>query len=241
MPSRATRSYYLGRRPAPPLAATVRRRFRALVTLFLVGTAVGFLAIRFSGVDLVAAANATYDPRSFSTLVSTPFTTRLLDLETGSLVGLLAVVVTTPLFAAAEHEWVRLRDGASAFLVAVAAGLVGALLAVTVGVDFVRSLVASGLVSTTQTGGRYWLAELAVCFPVVSAVGFALPATLVGAVRANLVGRRWTGKGRGVAVLSTLVFVSVYSPTDSVTFVVSATLVLGGLVLGFGLLEFDVY
>lgn len=240
MSSRATRSYHLGGRPAPPLAATVRRRFRTLTVLFLVGTLVGFLAIRSSGVDLIATVNAAYASDSIRTLVVTPLTTRLLELEIGSLLGLLAVVVATPLFAAADHDWIRLRNGASAFVVAVVAGLVGALLAGVVGVDFVRSLVASGLVSTAQTGGRYWLTELAICLPVVSAVGFALPAALVGAVRSNLVGRRWTGRRRGIAVLSGLVFVSIYSPTDSVTFVVSAALVLGGLVLGLGLIEFDV-
>lgn len=232
---------------ATPLGATLRRRWRLLGATFLAATLVAFVADAAAGVDAgtVVVDTGTVaglaDARdSWILLVELPVTEHVLRLQRASLVGLAAVVVATPLIAARESEDVTLRRGAGAFLVALGAALVGVAVGVLVGVDAVLALRATGWVDAPVVGDRFWLAELVVATPAVVGVAAALPATVVGAARSGLVGRRTTTRQRWLAVLALLCFVSVYSPSDSLTFVLGVGAVLGGLLAGLGLLEYDV-
>lgn len=225
---------------ATPLGATLRRRWRFLGAIFLAATLVAFVADAAAAVDAGAVAGLVDGRGSWILLVELPVTEHVLRLQRASLVGLTVVVVATPLITAHESEGVTLRRGTGAFLVALGAALVGAAAGVLVGVDAVLALRATGWVDAPVVGDRFWLAELVVATPAVLGVAAALPAAVVGAARSGLVGRRTTTRQRWLAVLALLCFVSIYSPSDSLTFVLGVGAVLGGLLAGLGLLEYAV-
>lgn len=227
-------------RTATPLGATLRRRWRLLGLTFLAATLVAFVADAAAGVDARTVAGLAYASESWGLPVRLPLTERVLRLQRASLVGLCTVVVATPLFAARDSEAVDLRRGRNAFAVTLGAGLVGVAAGVVVGVDAVLALLAARWVDVPGTSGRFWLAELVVAIPVVLGVAAALPAAVVGAARSGLVDRRTTTRQRWLAVLALLCFASLYTPSDSLTFVLGVTAVLGGLLAGLGLLEYDV-
>jgi hypothetical protein len=228
-----------GGRSRSALAATVRFRVRELLAVTVVWTLLGVAALHVVGVDIVGEAVAAHAPAAADDPVRGTLTYRIVEAEAAGAVGLLAATVSVLVFAERDHPEVDLRPGRPAFLLAGVAAVSGAMLGHAAGVDFVRWLVGSGAVLTDGVGGRYWLAELAVCLPVVTGVAFATPPTLVGAARARLVSRRLTSRERGVAVLGAVSFASVYSPPDSVTFVVTGGLLLAALAVGFALVEFD--
>lgn len=240
MPSHRTPTEFGVGSAATPLGATLRDRWRTLVGTFLAATLVAFAVDWAAGVDAITVVAVLREPPALGLLSLSPLDQLVLRLERASLVGLLSVAVTFPLVAARDDDDVRLRPGATAFLLAFVGGVLGAGAGHAVGVDAVRALVTSGLVDDTATGGRFWLAELAVSVPVTVAVAVALPGAVVGAVRSGLVRTPPSSRQRWLAVLVSLSFVSVYSPSDSVTFVLGAVAVLAGLVAGLALVEFDV-
>jgi Sec-independent protein secretion pathway component TatC len=239
MSSLSTPSFPLGGRRRSPLAATLRRRPRELLAAALVGTLLGVVSLRVAGVDVVAAGVAAHASPGLIRPYERPLRRLVVELEVAGAVGLVAAAVATLACAARDHPDVSLRDGRSAFLLAAVAAVVGAGVAHAVGVDLVSGLVASGHVRTEGVGGGYWVAELAVTLPVVAGVACGTPAAVAGAARARLVSRRWRSRDRGLAVLAAISFASVYSPPDSVTFVVAGGLLLAGLSLGMALVEFD--
>lgn len=227
-------------RSETPLGATLRGRWRALLATFLTVTFLAFVGDWYVGIDARTVEAVAGASRETVLPIGRPFSELAIRFERASLVGLCGVAVATPLVATRDREDVRLRRGGTALLLALGAGAVGAVTGDTVGVDAVRAVVASGLVDDTATGGRFWLAELAISVPAMGAVAFALPGTVVGAVRSRLVGSSPTTRQRWLSVLALLTFVAVYSPSDAVTFVLGATAVLGGLVGGLALVESDV-
>lgn len=240
MPSHRTpREFRIGR-ATTPLGAVLGDSWRTFLATFLAATLVAFAVDRAAGVDAARIVAVLGGSRAQVLLSEHPLTEFVLRLERASLVGLLWVAVAVPLVAARDGDDVRLRAGATAFLLALAGGALGVLAGHVVGVDAVRAVVASGLVDATATGGRFWLAELAVSVPATWAVAAALPGAVVGAVRSGLVGAPTTTRQRWLAVLALLSFVAVYSPSDSVTFVLGAATVLAGLVVGLALVEYDV-
>ena len=239
MPSHTTRSRGPRRRGASPTVATLRVRARELLALFLVGTAAAFVGLRAAGVDTARVALATHAPDATVLLREAPLTYGFVELEAAAAAGLLCGVAAATWYAARDHPRVALRAGRGVFLTAGVAGLVGAVFGHVVGVDAVRGLVASGLVVVDSAGGKYWLTELAVTLPLVCGMAFALPFVLAGAARARLVPRQWTDRQWGAAAVAALSFAAVYSPPDSLTFVVAASLLLAGLCLGFAALELD--
>lgn len=239
MSSLSTPSFPLGGRRRSPLADTLRRRPRELLAAALAGTLLGVVSLRVAGVDVAATAVAAHASTDLLLPYERPLRRLVLELEVAGAVGLLAAAAATVSYAARDHPDVSLRDGRGAFLLAAVAAVVGAGVGHAVGVALVSDLVTSGYVRTEGVGGRYWLAELAVTLPVVAGVACGTPAAVAGAARARLVSRRWRSRDRGLAVLAAISLASVYSPPDSVTFVVAGGLLLAGLSLGIGLVEFD--
>jgi len=237
--SLSTPTFPLGGRRRSPLAATLRRRPRELLAVTLAGTLLGVVSLRVAGVGVAATAFAAHAPTDALLLHERPLRRLALELEVAGAVGLFVGALATLSYAARDHPNVRLRDGRGAFLLAAVAAVVGAAVGHAVGVGLVSDLVASGYVHADGVGGRYWLAELAVTLPVVGGVACGTPAAVAGAARASLVSRRWRSRDRGLAVLAAISFASVYSPPDSVTFVVAGGLLLAGLSLGLALVEFD--
>ena len=219
-----------------PLAVTLRVRARELLVVAVVSTALALVALRAAGVDVVSAALAAHAPDATVALHRAPLTYRFVELEAAGTAGLLCATVTAARYAARDHPGVTLRDGRRWFVAAGVAVLLGAVLGHAVGVGALRTL-AAGL-AVDGAGGTYWLTELAVTLPVVWGAAFALPFALAGAARAGVVPRRWTGRQRGVAAAAALSFAAVYSPPDSLTFVATAGLLLAGLCLALGILEF---
>ncbi|MFB6154798.1 MAG: twin-arginine translocase subunit TatC [Haloferacaceae archaeon] len=222
-----------------PLAATLRHRARELLAVAVAATAGTLVALRLADVSVFDVALAAHAESATVLPVERPLARATVAVEAAGTVGLLSSVVAAALLAARDHSRVRLNDGRAAFGLAAIAGIAGALVGHAVGVELVRDLVASGYVREGGAGGRYWLAELAVCLPVVAGAAGSTPAAVVGAARSNLVSRRWNHDDRGVSVLVAVTLAAVYSPPDSVTFVVAAGLLLASLAVGVALVEFD--
>ena len=238
-PSHPTTGFGVGA-PRSALGATLRRRWRALLA---VGGSLTLLAFALDwalGVDALTVVRATGVAPEWRSLISMPLTEQVLRWERASLVGLCGLAVAAPLLATRDREDVRLRDGDFGVALAIVGGVLGVAVGSLLGVDVVVAVLGSGFVEATGAGGRFWLAELSVSIVATCFVAGALPGGVVAAVRSGLVGSSPTSRQRWLTVLALLAFVAVYSPADSVTFVLGAAVVLAGFVAGLAAVEYDV-
>lgn len=237
MSSNLLTSDHLSNPHATPLGVALRRRWRLLFATLVAVTSVAFAVDSLLGIDSIWVIGAAGRSWTSTGPVESPVTEYLLRLERASLVGLCAVTLLTPVVAARGRDDVHLRDGATASLVALLAGVGGNVLGHLVGVDILLGLLAAEVVAPVGTGGPFWMAELVVWLPLTVGLAVCLPAAVVAAVRSGLVVRRPTTRQRWLAALGVLTFVAIYSPSDSVTFVFGSILGLAGLVVGLALVE----
>jgi sec-independent protein translocase protein TatC len=111
---------------------------------------------------------------------------------------------------------------------------VGVGVGLTVVVPLLGDLLASGALASGFRPSYHtvWSAELVVFLPVVVGVALALPALLVASVRGGVVRPGTLGSRWPVALLGAVLVAALFSPPDSLTFVLYAGLLLAGYGVG---------
>ncbi|WP_224334844.1 twin-arginine translocase subunit TatC [Haloprofundus halobius] len=228
----------LGPRGGGVLLRTVRVRARELALLFSAAVALTLVAFRATGVDLQRAALRAYAPAG-TALSTDPLVSLAVELQTAMLVGVFA---TGAVLLWHTREEVRPHGARTGRLYLLSAGLfvvgvaLGAALVVPALLELLKfGVLRSGFVPAYRP---YWLAEVALFLPVAVGVALSLPTLMVALVGDGVVSSTVLHRDWGFALLGVLAYASVYSPPDSVTFVVYGGVLLGGYVAGLVVLTF---
>ncbi|KTG09505.1 hypothetical protein AUR64_17200 [Haloprofundus marisrubri] len=228
----------LGPRGSGILLRIARTQARELALLFSVVVALTLAAFRATGVDLQQAALGIYAPAG-TALPTDPLVSLGVELQMAALAAVGVTGAAVLWRAHAETRSHRARTGRLYLLSAVLCLLgvvLGAVLVVPALLELLKfGILRSGFVPAYRP---YWLAEVALFLPIAVGIAVSLPALMValvsdGIVSSNVLHRDW-----GVVLLGVLTYASLYSPPDSVTFVVYGGVLLSGYLAGLAVLTF---
>ena len=214
------------------LLTTLRDHWLALLLVGTVSFVVAFVSLHVGSVGLLVPA-AERLAESEQVVVTSPFDSLRFtaELAGAGAVGVVALLVTGLAF----RDVGAFRRGVRRVVVGplVVAGLLFALgvgAGLTVVVPLLGDLLASGALASGFQPGYHavWSAELVVFLPVVVGVAVALPALLFACVRGGVVRPQTLGARWPVALLGAVLVAALFSPPDSLTFVLYAGLLLGG-------------
>jgi sec-independent protein translocase protein TatC len=217
------------------LLTTLRDHYLALLVAGTLSFVVPFVSLSAAEDLLVSLAGPLV--ASEQVVVDSPFGVLLFTTE---LAGGVAVGVVTLLFTGvAFRDAGAFRRGARRAVAGplAVAGLlfaVGVGVGLTVVVPLLGDLLASGALASGFRPSYHtvWSAELVVFLPVVVGVALALPALLVASVRGGVVRPGTLGSRWPVALLGAVLVAALFSPPDSLTFVLYAGLLLAGYGVG---------
>ncbi|QCJ46361.1 MULTISPECIES: twin-arginine translocase subunit TatC [Haloprofundus] len=234
----ADRVRELGPRGSGVLLRIARTQARELTLLFSVAVALTLAAFRATGVDLQKAALGVYAPAG-TTLPTDPLVSLGVELQVAALAGV--GVAGTALLWQARAE-IRPHGTRTRRLYLLSAGLcllgvvLGAVLVVPALLELLKfGILRSGFVPAYRP---YWLAEVALFLPVAVGVALSLPPLMVALVGDGIVSSSVLHRDWGFVLLGVLGYASVYSPPDSVTFVVYGGVLFAGYVAGLAVLTF---
>ncbi|MFC5366267.1 twin-arginine translocase subunit TatC [Salinirubrum litoreum] len=216
------------------LLTTLRDHWLALLLAGVVSFVVAFGSLYGSAGDLLAPAVDLLGGGE-SVVVTSPFGLLVFtaELAGGVAVGVVALLFTGFAFrdAGAFRRDVR-RTVVGPLVVAGLLFAAGVGISLTLVVPLLGELLASdALVSGFRPSYHaVWSAELVVFLPVVVGVALALPALLAAGVRGSVVHPRTLGSRWPVALLGAVLVAAFFSPPDSLTFALSA----GVLLVGYG-------
>lgn len=218
------------------LGAVVHAHGQRLVAVFALTTIAVTAGFVTTGFELQALLPAAFGPVAVSPLAEQVEYNRL-AVEMALLVG----VVAAALFVIPHlrrNDSVRFRRARVPFGVAVAGFVAGAAVGRTVVLPAVFESFADLVFDVDVAVGPYWVTELGLFFPVALGVAVALPALMVGAVRAGLLPRLTTARHRTFAAIPLLVFSATHAPPTPNAFALYAAPLLSGLGVGVAWLEF---
>jgi sec-independent protein translocase protein TatC len=214
------------------LLTTLRDHWPVLLVAGTLSFVVAFVSLSAADDLLVSLADPLV--ASGQVVVGSPFGVLLFtaELAGGVAAGVVALLFTGVAFRNAGAFRRRAVVGPLAavgllFAVGVAVGL-------TVVVPLLGDLLASGALASGFRPSYHavWSAELVVFLPVVVGVALAFPALLVASVRGGVVRPGTLGSRWPVALLGAVLVAALFSPPDSLTFVLYAGLLLAGYGVG---------
>jgi sec-independent protein translocase protein TatC len=214
------------------LLTTLRDHWPVLLVAGTLSFVVAFVSLSAADDLLVSLADPLV--ASGQVVVGSPFGVLLFtaELAGGVAAGVVALLFTGVAFRNAGAFRRRAVVGPLA-----AAGLlfaVGVAVGLTVVVPLLGDLLASGALASGFRPSYHavWSAELVVFLPVVVGVALAFPALLVASVRGGVVRPGTLGSRWPVALLGAVLVAALFSPPDSLTFVLYAGLLLAGYGVG---------
>jgi sec-independent protein translocase protein TatC len=217
------------------LLTTLRDHWPVLLVAGTLSFVVAFVSLSAADDLLVSLADPLV--ASEQVVVGAPFGVLLFtaELAGGVAAGVVALLFTGVAFWDAGAFRRRARRAVVGALAA--AGLlfaVGVAVGLTVVVPLLGDLLASGALASGFRPSYHavWSAELVVFLPVVVGVALAFPALLVASVRGGVVRPGTLGSRWPVALLGAVLVAALFSPPDSLTFVLYAGLLLAGYGVG---------